>query len=82
MVRVSAAEVKKGHIVTVFFTDGSCRDIDFERFLHGPVFEEIRNDEDRFRELRVDPDFGCIEWPNGADICPDVLYYDLPLATE
>jgi len=79
MACVRAVEVKHGHIVTVLFTDGLRRDIDFGRFLHGPLFEELRS-EARFRELRVED--GAVAWPNGADICPDVLYYDLPLATE
>jgi len=72
-------EVKHGHIVTVSFTDGSRRDIDFKRFLHGRLFGELRP-EARFREIRVED--GAVAWPNGADICPDVLYYDLPLAGE
>ncbi len=27
-----------------------------------------------FRQVRVEPDVGTIVWPNGADVCPDVLY--------
>jgi hypothetical protein len=37
------------------------------------VFEPLK-DEDYFRQVRVEPDVGTIVWPNGADICPDVLY--------
>lgn len=80
MIRVRDARVKRGHVVTLQFTDGSQRDIDLERFLKGPVFEAIRTDESRFRELTVRD--GTVAWPNGADICPDVLYHDLPLASE
>ncbi len=38
------------------------------------MFDELRNDPVRFRELQVDPELGTIIWPNGADIDPDVLY--------
>lgn len=27
-----------------------------------------------FRQVRVDRELGTIVWPNGADVCPDVLY--------
>ena len=31
-------------------------------------------DENYFQLVRVDPELGTIVWPNGADVCPDVLY--------
>ncbi|MBF0284662.1 MAG: DUF2442 domain-containing protein [Magnetococcales bacterium] len=31
-------------------------------------------EEDYFRRVRVDPELGTLFWPNGADLCPDVLY--------
>ena len=31
-------------------------------------------DEDYFQQVKVDPELGTIVWPNGADVCPDVLY--------
>ena len=79
MASVRAVRVKQGHVATVTFTDGSRRDVDFERFLHGRLFGELRP-KARFREIGVQD--GAVAWPNGADICPDVLYYDLPLAGE
>ena len=33
--------------------------------LQGPTF---------FRQVKVNREFGTISWPNGADLCPDVLY--------
>ncbi|MCC5876821.1 MAG: DUF2442 domain-containing protein, partial [Candidatus Sumerlaeia bacterium] len=31
-------------------------------------------EEAAFRQVRVNPELGTIEWPNGADLDPDVLY--------
>lgn len=31
-------------------------------------------DDSFFRQVRVDRELGTIVWPNGADVCPDVLY--------
>ena len=27
-----------------------------------------------FRQVQIEPDFGAIYWPHGADLYPDVLY--------
>lgn len=59
----------------VVFQDGTRREIDLEPYLHGPIFEPIRNDPARFRAMKIQG--GTIAWDNGADIDPDVLYYDL-----
>lgn len=31
-------------------------------------------DEQFFQQVKVDPELGTVVWPNGADVCPDVLY--------
>jgi hypothetical protein len=31
-------------------------------------------DDDFFLQAKVDPELGTVVWPNGADVCPDVLY--------
>jgi hypothetical protein len=77
MERVLFVEPLTGYRVRLGFTDGSLREVDLERYLHGPVFEAIRSDPQVFRSVKVDKRMGTIVWPNGADIDPDVLYYDL-----
>ena len=37
------------------------------------IFEPL-NDDAFFAQVRVNPETGTIEWPNGADLDPDVLY--------
>lgn len=59
----------------VQFTNGEQRDINLAVYIaSGDIFEPVRNDPTFFRSARVEG--GTIIWPNGADIDPDVLYYD------
>ncbi len=83
MVRIRAVTPLDDFRVRLVFTDGSEREIDLDPYLHGPVFEPLRQDRSAFLALQVDPNLGTIIWPNGADICPDVLYGSLtPAAWE
>ena len=83
MVRVSHVVPLDRFEVRLSFTDGSERVVDLEPFLRGPVFDPIRSDTALFRAVAVDPTFGTLVWPNGADICPDVLYHGrTPAALE
>ncbi|OGO42468.1 MAG: hypothetical protein A2Z04_01475 [Chloroflexi bacterium RBG_16_57_9] len=77
LVRVRAVEVLDGYKVRLEFTDGKRKEIDLEPYLHGPIFEPIRNDPLMFRSVKVDKRMGTIVWDNGADVDPDVLYYGL-----
>jgi hypothetical protein len=63
-----------GFSVRLGFTDGTERTLDLDPYLRGPVFEPLRADPKLFGAVRVDPELGTIVWPNGADICPDVLH--------
>lgn len=74
MIGVRSVEALEGYRLRVGFTDGTERDIDVERFLRGPVFEDIRTNRSVFEAVAVDPKLRTIIWPNGADIDPAVLY--------
>ncbi len=71
MVRVLEAKPLDGNRVQLKLTDGRVVERDPGQMLVGPVFDDIRNDEARFRETRVEG--GTVVWHNGADLCPDVL---------
>ncbi|MBI3914422.1 MAG: DUF2442 domain-containing protein [Chloroflexi bacterium] len=73
LVGVRLAQPLDGFKVHVTFTDGTERDIDLEQYLHGPIFEPIRNNPELFRSFFIDID--TIAWSNGADIAPETLYY-------
>jgi len=57
-------------------TDGSEIERDIEHLLCGPIFESIRDDPVRFGEVRAHE--GALVWPNGADLCPDVVIWNGP----
>ncbi len=82
MVRVKSVQVLEGFKVRLVFTDGSAKTLDLAPYLKGPMFEPLK-DPARFREVRVDPELETLVWPNGADICPDVLYHGrIPASPE
>ena len=56
------------------FDNGERREVDIASLAtFEGVFAPLR-DPDYFRQVQINPDVGTIVWPNGADICPDVLY--------
>lgn len=75
LVRVQSVEPLQQFKVRICFKNGLQKEVDLEPFLHGELFEPIRNDPTLFRKVKVIDN--TIGWDNGADIDPDVLYYDL-----
>jgi hypothetical protein len=55
------------------FEDGTNGEVDLASELDGPIFEPLQ-DQAYFARVRVNPDTGTIEWPNGADLAPEFLY--------
>jgi len=81
-IRIRGVEALHGYVVRLELTDGTMKTVDLERFLRGPVFEQVRSDPAFFRRIAVDARAGTIVWPNGADVDPDVLCQDLPPAWQ
>jgi hypothetical protein len=54
------------------FQDGWDGELDLGPALRGPIFGEL-SQPTKFRQVTVQD--GTLTWPNGADICPDVLRY-------
>ena len=77
---IAGVEVLSGFRLRLTFADGVTKVKDLGRSLRGPISGSLRADPALFAAVRVDPELGTIVRPNGADICPDLLRYDLPLA--
>jgi hypothetical protein len=76
-IRINSVKPQGDFIVELGFTDGTTRSVDLTPYLHGKIFENIRNSPAVFQSVTVDTRSGTICWANGADIDPDVLYYGL-----
>ena len=76
LVRVCAVTPLDGFRLRLQLTDGSTIDRDVEPLLAGPVFDAVRADRRVFQAVTVAS--GTVVWPNGADLCPDVLIWGGP----
>lgn len=76
LVRISSVTPLDGFRLRLALTDGSVVERDVEPLLVGPVFEAVRDNPDVFRAAKVAA--GTVVWPNGADLCPDVLIWGGP----
>jgi len=80
LLRIRKVEALKGFKLKLMLTDGSIVEREVSRLLVGPVFESIRTDLVLFGQVRAEG--GTVVWPNGADLCPDVLIWSGPPPEE
>ncbi len=72
-IKVVEARALNDYRVYLRFNDGIEKEMDISPFLHGPVFEEVKNNPTVFEDIRIEG--GTIAWSTGADIDPYVLYF-------
>jgi Protein of unknown function (DUF2442) len=68
---VTRAEYRGGYTIHLTFNDGLENTVDFAAWLHGPVFEPLK-DQVYFQRFFLEG--GTVTWPNGADIAPETLH--------
>lgn len=68
---VVRAEYRGDFRIHLVFNDEFESTVDFEPWLHGPMFEPLKKGS-YFRRFFIDG--GTVVWPNGADIAPETLY--------
>ena len=73
--RITQVKPLGAYRLELTFTDGTCGQIDLKDWIvgQGGVFKPLEN-EQFFRQVRVNSELGTIQWPNDVDFCPDVLY--------
>jgi len=71
---IVAVECIGQYRLVLTYEDGERREVDIADVVpFDGVFAPL-NDASYFRQVRVNSELGTIVWPNGADLCPDVLY--------
>jgi len=73
MIRLVSVQPLPGCRLQVAFSDGLTGIFAVAPQRRGGVFLKLR--EPRiFNAAKVNPDFGCVEWPGGIDLCPDTMH--------
>ncbi len=71
--RIVAFRIIGDYTIQMKFDAGVEQIANLEPILHGPIFGPLRALA-LFNQVSLNPDFGALEWPNGADIAPNVLH--------
>ena len=73
--RVIGVRHLEDYQLEISFSDGTVATLDFRPQIvgRGGVFGPLENVE-FFKQVTVDREAGTLVWPNGVDLCPDVLY--------
>jgi hypothetical protein len=74
-VTVIEAKVLDGFRLELVFSDGKQGVVDLRNRIvgKGGLYQALE-DIEFFRKVSVNAELGTVVWPNGMDICPDLLY--------
>ena len=73
MIRIVSAEPLSDCRLKITFNDGVSGIFPVEPGRRGGVFLKLL-DAKVFNAVTINPDFGCVEWPGGIDLCPDTMH--------
>ena len=73
MVRIETAQPLTGYRLKIRFNDGLEGIYPVEPERRGGVFLKLLEAK-TFNAVAINPDFGCVEWPGGIDLCPDTMH--------
>lgn len=78
--RVKAVRPSADYTLTLTFENGEVKRFDVKPYLDTGIFQELK-DLSAFNSVR--PFLGSVQWQDGQDFCPDLLYEDsTPLLDE
>lgn len=75
LIDVTKVQPLPGRKLELAFADGRAGVVEVDAIVgnYSGVFEPLLEPA-FFSAVRVNPELGTVIWPNGADLCPDVLY--------
>lgn len=76
LLRIKSVQALPDFKLRLTLDDGRVIQRDVAPLLKGRVFEDILTDAAEFARIRLES--GTVAWPNGADLCPDVLIWNGP----
>lgn len=71
--RVKTFKIVAPYTLQVSFDDNTWQTINFEPVLAGEMYSPLR-DPLLFNQVKIDPEFHTLVWPNGADFDPATLH--------
>jgi hypothetical protein len=78
--RVKSVQPLENYLLRLTFADGAVKIFDVKPFLDRGIFSQLR-DKSLFRSVHVNID--TVEWANGADLCPEMMYEEsIPVHEE
>jgi hypothetical protein len=69
--RVKSVQPLDNYMLRLTFADGAVKIFDVKPFLDRGLFAQLR-DKSLFQSVHVS--FDTVEWANGVDICPEMMY--------
>ena len=76
MIRIVEATPLEGYRLKVRFNVGVEGIYAVEPKRRGGVFQKIQEPA-VFNAVSVNPEFGCVEWPGGVDLCPTSMHEEM-----
>ena len=76
MIRIVSARPLPGCRLEVTFNDGLAGIFPVEPARRGGVFLKLL-EPPIFNAVTLNPDFGCVEWPGGIDLCPTAMHEEM-----
>ena len=77
--QVKEVSTAPGYLLKILYENGELRQFDMSPYLEKGIFRMLKDDK-LFKSVK--PSFDTVEWPNLADIDPEVLYNESMLLNK